>query len=310
MASVDRSGLLLVDKPAGPTSFDVVQRVRRALQVKKAGHTGTLDPNASGLLPICLGEATRLVPFLVAGAKSYRGVVRLGATTDTLDAQGRFLSTRDPSGVTRASVEAALATMVGTQEQMPPMFSAKKVGGRRLHELARAGEEIERKPVAVTIEEARLEAFAPPEVTVFIRCSKGTYVRVLAADLGERLGCGAHLAQLRRLSSGPFSVESATALAEIERDPTAAAVLPIETALAHLPELELDERAAISVSFGNPLTPADRSRLRLPALASGALARLTGPSHRVVAVGEADPSGGVRLARVLLARTGPGLHRR
>ena len=310
MPMPDVSGVLLVDKPVGPTSFEVVQRVRRALGVRKAGHTGTLDPNASGLLPVCLGEATRIVPFLVAGTKSYRGTVRLGVVTDTLDSAGQVLQTRDPSGVSRASLEAALARLTGVQQQIAPMYSAKRVGGRRLYELARAGEAVEREAFEVTVDEARLEEFAPPDATIFVRCSKGTYIRSLAASLGETLGCGAHLAALRRLSSGTLDIESATSLEAIEREPAAAKPLSIDDALTHLPALQLDERQAISVSFGNGLTPEDHARLQLPSLAAGALARLVDPAGQVVAVGESNGERSVRLVRVLRGRVGPGTHRR
>lgn len=308
----DVNGVLLVDKPLGPTSFDVVQRVRRALGAKKAGHTGTLDPNASGLMAVCLGDDTRLATFLVDGTKSYLGTVRFGVTTDTLDAAGAVLETRDALAVTREAVERELAAMHGVQTQVAPMYSAKRVGGRRLYDLAREGEEVERASFEVTIEEARLESFAHPDAVIHVRCSKGTYIRTIAETLGERLGCGAHLATLRRLSSGRFSVDRALPLAEIEALGHAARerLLTTEQALEELPELKLDERNAASVGFGNALTPETHQKLGLALLPAGTKARITAPDGLVVAVGESDGAGHVKLLRVLRPRVGPGLHKR
>lgn len=306
------NGVLLVDKPVGPTSFDVVQRVRKALRTKKAGHTGTLDPNASGLLAVCLGDATRIATFLVEGTKSYRGTVRFGVTTDTLDPQGTVLETRDASHLTRGAVEAAVAGLVGVQSQVAPMYSAKRVGGKRLYELAREGEEVEREAFDVTIEEARVEAFENPDATIFVRCSKGTYIRTIAQTLGELLGTGAHLATLRRLASGQFDVTRALPLAEIERrgpeGTLASEILTVEQALQALPALALDERRAIAVSFGNALLPEHHELLGLPLLAAGSKARLVAPDGLVIAVGESDGAGTVKLLRVLRSRTGPGTH--
>ncbi len=310
--SLEVHGVLLVDKPVGPTSFDVVQRVRRALGTRKAGHTGTLDPAATGLLAVCLGDATRLVPFLMAGEKSYRGLVRFGAATDTLDAAGTILRTCDASHLKRDAVEREVRGLEAIDSQVAPMYSAKRVDGERLHELARRGEEVERVPFPVQIHEARLESFDPPDATVFVRCSKGTYIRTLAETLGERLGTCAHLAGLRRLSSGTFSVDAALTLDEVERlGPRAVErLLSTEAALAELPALPLDVRTSASVSFGNALGPAEHAALKLPSLARGTLARLVDPEGLVVAVGEVVAPEVVRLVRVLKARVGPGLHRR
>ncbi|MFM2154099.1 MAG: hypothetical protein RL199_2534 [Pseudomonadota bacterium] len=308
----DVHGVLLVDKPVGPTSFDVVQRVRRALGVRKAGHTGTLDPNATGLLAVCLGDATRLVPFLMAGEKSYRGVVRFGLTTDTLDAAGTALRTRDASGLTHDAVRSAVSGLEVVTSQVAPMYSAKRVDGERLHEAARRGEEVERAPFPVRILEARLESFEPPDATVFVRCSKGTYIRSLAETLGDVLGTGAHLAGLRRLSSGTLSVEDAIPLEAVERLGPGAVerLISTEEALAELPGLQLDARTAASVAFGNALGPSEHAALSLPSQEAGTLVRLVDPEGLVVAVGEATGPEAVRLVRVLKARVGPGLHRR
>jgi tRNA pseudouridine55 synthase len=301
------SGVLLVDKPVGPTSFDVVRAVRRALRVKSAGHTGTLDPNASGLLPLCLGDATRIASFITEGTKVYDGVVRFGVETATLDAEGTVTATRDASHLDRQVIEGAVAQLIGRQTQITPMYSARKVDGKRLYELAREGQEVERPEHEITVERAELLDWAPPDATVRIRCSKGTYIRSLAALLGERLETGAHLKALRRHASGALNVSDALPLDTIlrlsESDPAALAarILTVEQALVELPALRLDQRTAISVAFGNPVPPG-----MFAVLPVGAKVRLLDPEGWVVAVGEAAVGGGFRLARVLRARTGPG----
>lgn len=301
------SGVLLVDKPVGPTSFDVVKAVRRALRVKSAGHTGTLDPNASGLLPICLGDATRIASFITDGSKVYSGVVRFGVETDTLDSEGKVTATHEAGHLQQSEVAAAVAGLVGRQEQITPMYSARKVDGRRLYELAREGQDVERPAHEITVEEAVMLDWAPPDATIRIRCSKGTYIRSLAAVLGERLGTGAHLKALRRLASGPLNVSDALPLEAVvqlvETDPAAllARILTVEQALLELPEIRLDARTAISVAFGNQVPPG-----MFPALPPGAKVRLVDPEGFVVAVGESTAGGAIRLARVLRARTGSG----
>lgn len=304
----DPCGVLLVDKPLGPTSFDVVRRVRRALRVRAAGHTGTLDPAASGLLPICLGDATRIARFLTDGDKEYVGVVRFGQTTDTLDAAGEVLETRDPSGVTRDAVEAAARAMLGPRLQTPPMYSAKRVDGKRLYELARQGVEVERKPTPIEIHELEVVAFARPEATIRVRASKGTFIRVVAQELGEALGSGAHLSSLRRTGSGSLDVRHAIPLERVEHAPedALARLLPVEAALAFLPAVQLDDRHAKSVAFGNALDLQMQARLELRPLAFGQQVRLLDPQAQVVAVGEVTDTGVVKLLRVLRSQQGPG----
>lgn len=311
------SGVLLIDKPAGPTSFDVVRRVRGLLRVKRVGHTGTLDPAATGLLPLCLGDATRIAGFLTEGTKEYEGLVRFGVRTDTLDAEGTVVETRDASGLTRESVERALEELTGIVRQVAPMYSARKVAGERLYDLARRGEEVEREAREITIEELRLLGWSPPDARIFVRCSKGTYIRVIAEDLGQRLQVGAHLAALRRVASGSFRVDDAITLERLEqlvqeggREAVAPLLLSVETALEPLPAIRLDARTAVSVSFGNALEPADLARLKAPPQPRGRKVRLVDPEGFVVAVGEGDGEGRVKLARVLRARVGPGLHKR
>ncbi len=240
-------GLLVVDKPGGLTSFDVVHQVRRALGVKKVGHTGTLDPMATGVLPVCVGDATRIAQFITEATKAYDATVKLGATTDTLDAEGKVLQTREIPPVTRELLEAALSRFRGTFPQIPPMYSAVKVGGKRLYELARAGEEVERQPREVTVYELTLRDFSADEVKLSVRCSKGFFVRTLAAELGEALGCGAHLCALRRTHSGPFTLAQAVPLAEVT---SASPLLSLLEALRDIPALEVSAADAQRVRHG------------------------------------------------------------
>lgn len=208
-------GILVLDKPAGTSSAAAVEHVKRRLGAKRAGHGGTLDPLATGVLPICLGEATKLAQFLLADDKAYEADLALGVETDTLDRTGTVVATRDAHGVTREALLRALAARVGAQDQLPPMFSALKKDGVRLYERARAGEHVEREPRRIRIDRLELVGFwpaageAPPRARVAIECSKGTYVRSLVADLGADLGCGAHMTELRRTRSGPFTLAMA-----------------------------------------------------------------------------------------------------
>lgn len=208
-------GLLLVDKPPRLTSHDVVDRIRRQFRFNKVGHAGTLDPQATGLLILMIGRATRLANTLLAGDKTYEGTLHLGIATDTQDGDGRIISQADYSHITRAQVEAAIRNMQGDLLQTPPMVSAVKKNGVPLYKLARQGKTVERAPKLVRIYEFVLRDFSPPRVTFFLRCSKGFYVRTLCADLGATLGCGAHLEQLCRTQIGEFNLSQATPLAEL-----------------------------------------------------------------------------------------------
>lgn len=203
------SGILNVNKPPGMTSFAVVSLVRKLAGVRRVGHAGTLDPVADGVLPICLGQATRIVEYLVSAPKRYRSVIRLGAGTDTYDSEGTVVATGDASVVTRDQVEATLAEFTGEIDQLPPMYSAVKFEGRPLYAYARAGKEAPRQARRVTIHWLRLLRFEPPDVTIELEVGRGAYVRTLAYDLGERLGCHAHLTALTRTRSGPFALEEA-----------------------------------------------------------------------------------------------------
>lgn len=246
-----RSGLVVVDKPAGWTSHDVVAKLRGVYGQKRVGHAGTLDPDATGVLLVGLGRATRLMRFLQAEHKTYRGTVRFGVATSTLDAAGEVLDRREMP-LAREQVQKAARCFVGEIDQVPPMVSAVKVGGRRLHELARSGEEVERAARRVHVAKFDIEALEPgpyPRATVFVECSSGTYVRTLAADLGGALGGPAHLESLRRLSVGSFGLDEAHTLDAIVSDPDAV-VLASAVAVRGLERVDLDEDRAAAVRHG------------------------------------------------------------
>lgn len=242
-------GLLLVDKPSGMTSHDAVALVRRALDTRKVGHAGTLDPMASGLLVMGVGRATRLLRFLAEFPKLYEGEGLLGVETDTLDAEGRVTRT-SPLNVAEGDLRAAMAVLTGEIEQRPPAYSAVKVRGERLYKAAREGREVEAPVRRVTVYAFNLRRFEPPRFAFRVRCSGGTYVRSLVADVGTALGCGAHLSALRRTTVGPFDVKKAAPPHEPHR------LLPVETAVAHLAAVTLHEDEASVASHGSVLGPA------------------------------------------------------
>jgi tRNA pseudouridine55 synthase len=231
------SGLLVVDKPRGMTSHDVVDRVRRLADQREAGHAGTLDPLATGVLVVALGKALKLLEFMEGHDKEYDVAVRLGQRTETDDAEGRVVEER-PVEATRAQVEAAAAKFNGEIEQVPPSYSAVKQEGERLYAKARRGEAVSAKPRRVRVDEFALTSFEPPVARFHVRCGKGTYVRALARDLGAALGCGGHVAELRRTASGPFRLTDAAPLeAPLE-------LMPMDTALMSLPEVRLTTQDA------------------------------------------------------------------
>ena len=245
-------GLILLNKPAGMTSFAAVAQVRRIFGEKRAGHTGTLDPMATGVLPILLGRATRLSGHLLEADKRYTADVLPGVVTDTLDMTGRVLERRDVS-LTRAQIEEALAAFRGEIEQTPPMYSALKKDGRRLYDLARQGVEVERPTRRVTIHELTLLDVTPEGHWLLdVRCSKGTYIRSLADDLGRALGCGAALAGLCRTETGGFSLKECATLEEIAADP-AAHLLPAERCLVHYPCVAVTQKQAARFCHGGEL---------------------------------------------------------
>jgi tRNA pseudouridine55 synthase len=256
MSGTARDGILLVDKPRGPTSHDVVARARKTLDERRVGHTGTLDPFATGLLLLCVGGATRLSQYLTGLDKTYEAEARLGVATDTLDVDGEVVAESDGWQALDADrVEAGLAGLRGEQRQVPPQYSAKKVGGVAMHRRARKGETVALEARPVVIHELELTEVDLPEIRFRVRCSSGTYVRALARDLGEALGVGAHLTALRRTAVGSFRVEDALPLADLrdgEGVPDDAWVAPLD-ALGHLPRVEVEEDVAAALAHGRIL---------------------------------------------------------
>ena len=209
-------GILNINKPGDITSFGLVAMVKRLSGERRVGHAGTLDPAATGVLPVCLGRGTRVIEFLVDTTKAYRAEIELGVTTDTYDASGRIIQRGDPSGVSREQLQSALASFCGLTRQTPPMFSAVKYQGKPLYQLARAGITVERRSRLVEIHNLELIDWQPPVATIEVVCSKGTYIRSLAYDLGQTLGCGAHLRSLIRLRCGLFNISDAISLSQLE----------------------------------------------------------------------------------------------
>lgn len=241
----DISGILLLDKPLGITSNSALQGVKRLFDAQKAGHTGSLDPLADGLLPICFGAATKVSAFLLDADKHYQVRVKLGVTTTTADAEGEVLETRPVTGISAADIQRVIAGFQGDIEQIPPMYSALKHNGERLYKLARDGIEVERAPRHVSIHSITMQNYATPEFDLEVHCSKGTYIRTLAEDIGKELGCGAHVSALRRTGVGPYGSEAMVTMEQIRQlaaEGFAAMdelLLPIDSALKDWPEVKL-----------------------------------------------------------------------
>ncbi len=301
-------GLLLLDKPTGITSNAALQRVKWLFKARKAGHTGSLDPLASGMLPICFGEATKFAGYLLDADKIYRVQARFGVRTDTGDAEGSPVATHDRAPVLPAELEQAVAALRGPIQQIPPMYSALKQQGQRLYVLARAGLEVPREPRPVHIHEFTVENDDPMTPVFRVRCSKGTYIRTLIEDLAGQLGTLAHVIALRRLAVEPFggqpmlSIDQLEAAAGPGASPALAALdallHPLEAALPHWPAVELDASAALRVSRGGPVPPP-------PGHYSG-FVRLYAPGHRFLGVGELQPDGLVAPRR-LVAQVPPSI---
>lgn len=250
------SGILLLDKPRGLTSNAALGRAKRILGIKKAGHTGTLDPMATGLLVLCFGEATKVSGFLLDADKAYRAEATLGVTTDSEDAEGQILEERPVPDLEKAALETVLDRFRGPIDQVPPMHSALKHQGKRLYELARQGETVERPPRQVTIHSLELLDWTTPKLSLNVRCSKGTYIRSLVRDIGEVIGCGAHLSALRRTESAPFNLDNAITLEtlnEMTAEEARALLLPPDQALLHLPEVHLDPIQSNRLNQGQKL---------------------------------------------------------
>jgi len=283
-------GLLALDKPVGPTSHDAVLKVRRRLKRPGAGHLGTLDPGASGLLLVALGAATRAIPVWQGGEKTYEGRALFGVVTASQDLQGEVLERHPTEGLDESTVRAAAARFVGDLEQIPPMVSALKVGGERLHRLARRGLDVERSPRPVRVLEWEWLAMALPEAAFRVRCSGGTYVRTLVHDLGRRLGVGAALMALRRTRSEPFGIERAVTLDDLDRlapaDVLERGGIPLDEALRVLPAVVLDEPAAIEAGMGGrPVVARDDAPLQ----AGARSVVLRDQAGRALGLGELTP---------------------
>ncbi len=242
----DRSGILLLDKPEGITSYGVVDKVKRILQVKKVGHCGTLDPFATGVLVVCIGQATRISDQLLMQDKTYAYTARLGVETDTLDRTGQIVSSWAGDPPNLGEVEVILQSFMGHTTQQVPYFSAVKVGGKRLHQLARKGTPVDLPTRSIQIKRLRLLRYEWPDMDLEVTCSKGTYVRQLAADMGRKLGCGAHVKDLRRLASGAFTLEKAVSLEELvtvrDSNHLDKILIPMSEALAHLPSIAIEDQ--------------------------------------------------------------------
>jgi tRNA pseudouridine55 synthase len=291
-------GLLLLDKAAGVTSNAALQAARRLYRAAKAGHTGTLDPLATGLLPVLLGEATKFGGELLDADKTYAAAIALGATTTTGDAEGEVVE-RHPVTVTRTEVERVLAGFRGEGVQVPPMYSALKRDGRPLYEYARAGLSIERSARPIRIHALTLDALKGASLSVTVRCSKGTYIRVLAEDIGRALGCGAHLARLRRLAIGPFSLAGAATVEGLEAlDPEArdTRLLPLDALVRHLPQITLGEMAARQFEQGQSTV--------CPGFEPGR-ARVYGADGAFLGIGTVGPDGRLQPRRLLRTDAAP-----
>lgn len=292
-----KSGVLVVDKAAGCTSFDVVALVRRVLGIRRVGHAGTLDPSAVGVLPILIGEATKLTPYLTDQDKEYVVTVRFGVTTDTQDLTGRVLSESPVPALTIEIVADAARPFLGRIKQVPPMYSAVHHEGRRLYELAREGREVAREPREVVVHAVAVESVTPPTATLRVVCGKGTYVRVLAADLGSALGCGAAVERLVRTRVGPFGLADALASTLLPTLPAEAVwsrVRPPESALDAWPRAQLDPKSAEAFVHGQAVEARPEGADRHVAV--------HGPDGRLLGVGEVIAGGGwVKPARLLHA---------
>ena len=285
-------GILNIDKPYGITSMDVVRRVKRASKLKRVGHGGTLDPIATGVIPVCIGQATRVMEYLLDGVKSYRAVIELGVTTDTYDAVGQVIDEQDTAHLTSDDIEQALESFKGVTQQVPPMYSALKRGGKRLYELARAGIEVELEPRRVEVFDIRLLEWTCPLATVEVSCGRGFYMRSCAYDLGRAVGCGGHLKSLVRLRSGPFEIADALSLEDAEEmfsdgtfeDP----LYPPDVVLYKWRSVIVGKRLADDISHGNAIAPV----FRVPPSRPDERCRVYGLDGRFLAVLRFDASAG------------------
>lgn len=291
------NGILLLDKPLGISSNDALQQVKRLFKAQKAGHTGSLDPLATGMLPLCFGDATRVSAYLLESDKTYQVRVKLGVTTTTADAEGEIIETLPTEGITEQKILDVLPEFTGVIQQLPPMYSALKHNGQRLYKLAREGIEVERKPRELTIHSLTLNGLDLPEFEMEVRCSKGTYVRTLAEDIGKALGCGAHVSGLHRTEVGPYSSGMLTLpqLQQVAEDEGTHALdaylLPVDTGLGHWPAVNLSADSSFYIKQGQPIQVAK-------APTSGWV-RIYGVGDEFIGVGEIDDDGRVAPRRIL-----------
>ena len=242
------NGVLILDKPRGITSQDAVNTVNRILKARRAGHTGTLDPFATGVLPICVNNATKIIPFMNNVYKKYEARMRLGIKTDTLDLTGRVIEEKEPGIINNIELLGAFSKFRGTINQVPPMYSALKKDGVRLYEYARRGIEVERAERSVVINELEILDFSPPFIRFMVECSRGTYIRVLASDIADELGCGGHLTELRRIESDGFKIDDAVTFEDIEKG--SVELTPLDDALPHMKRINVDRELAGEIREG------------------------------------------------------------
>jgi len=244
-------GIFVLDKPGGITSQEAVDRVKKSLKVKRAGHTGTLDPFATGVLPICVGRATKVIPFLEEDFKEYEALLRLGITTDTMDFTGKIISEKGVGKLSEGDVLGVFSKFKGRILQTPPMFSALKKNGVRLYNLARQGKEVERQHRTVEIKELKILDLNLPFIRFFVTCSRGTYIRVLGSDIGDQLGCGGHLVELRRIRSGRFAVEDAISMENVKEG--SIDLIPVREALSHIGDISVAKGVAKRIRQGQQI---------------------------------------------------------
>ncbi len=296
-------GVLIVHKETGWTSHDVVAKIRSLLGCSKVGHAGTLDPQATGVLPILVGRATRIAEYLINWDKEYRAVLRLGETTDTQDATGQVLTRVDPCEVPEAALQAVIARFRGVQQQLPPMYSAVKVGGQPLYKAARAGKTIPRAERSIAIHQLEIVGFHGRDVVLRIVCSKGTYVRTLCADIGQALGVGGHLLTLERRRVGPLSIEQAMTIDQVGGHLAAGTLrkqfISLDQLLYQLPALVVNDEQAQHVLHGSPIFPAGAGQL--PSSPSAVSVRLKNEAGQLLAIGTHDVGrvGSIRIRKVL-----------
>lgn len=285
------NGILNINKPSGLTSHDVVLKLRRLLGTRKIGHTGTLDPLASGVLPLCVGQGTRIAQFISAKTKGYRAIAKLGVETDTLDRDGRILNQEEAIHIKQGKIEQVLPEFRGNIEQVPPMFSALKKNGQRLYQLARRGITVDRPPRPVQIQVLELIDFSAPYFTLEIECSAGTYVRSLVADIGKRLGCGATLWKLVRTRCGQFKLNDSLSLEQakelVQQQQLHPYLISLNQALSHMPQLTVNEEAVRLIKNGVDLKAEAIKVFPKQEIEQEALLRLLSPSQELLALGHA-----------------------